>query len=263
MKATRAPSEAVQVSDRSKSRHSEAPPLISKKRSSMGATPGKFKVAAPPPKERSRPQASECPRSSRVAVSKPARAAGGKRPLRAALSKKNWPPPVLSKLQRGPETPFCGSSLSGLRERRLSATSRSEERRVGTECRSRCDWSSDVCSSDLELAAAGAQQAPARTRDSLLRIVAERPARETAVGHLYRQFIHRKAAHQEAVAVALLHHIVAAGKRETPLVAFGFCHLRDGAARVVEDDIDALVARREEEDSARRQVGEHHVAGPA
>src|SRR5262252_6580046 len=26
---------------------------------------------------------------------------------------------------------------------------RSEERRVGRECRSRCDWSSDVCSSDL------------------------------------------------------------------------------------------------------------------
>src|SRR5882672_9772451 len=31
---------------------------------------------------------------------------------------------------------------------------RSEERRVGKECRSRCDWSSDVCSSDL---APGAQ----------------------------------------------------------------------------------------------------------
>src|SRR5476649_549334 len=29
---------------------------------------------------------------------------------------------------------------------------RSEERRVGKECRSRCDWSSDVCSSDLFLA---------------------------------------------------------------------------------------------------------------
>src|SRR5882672_11188088 len=29
---------------------------------------------------------------------------------------------------------------------------RSEERRVGKECRSRCDWSSDVCSSDLGLA---------------------------------------------------------------------------------------------------------------
>jgi len=27
--------------------------------------------------------------------------------------------------------------------------SRSEERRVGKECRSECDWSSDVCSSDL------------------------------------------------------------------------------------------------------------------
>src|SRR5476649_1026148 len=33
----------------------------------------------------------------------------------------------------------------------FSATDRqrSEERRVGKECRSRCDWSSDVCSSDL------------------------------------------------------------------------------------------------------------------
>src|SRR5262252_6552427 len=29
---------------------------------------------------------------------------------------------------------------------------RSEERRVGKECRSRCDWSSDVCSSDLSIA---------------------------------------------------------------------------------------------------------------
>src|SRR5215218_1305904 len=32
---------------------------------------------------------------------------------------------------------------------------RSEERRVGKECRSRCDWSSDVCSSDLLDQAAG------------------------------------------------------------------------------------------------------------
>src|SRR5215204_4168930 len=30
------------------------------------------------------------------------------------------------------------------------AVSRSEERRVGKECRSLCDWSSDVCSSDLD-----------------------------------------------------------------------------------------------------------------
>src|SRR5476649_1507402 len=29
------------------------------------------------------------------------------------------------------------------------AYARSEERRVGKECRSLCDWSSDVCSSDL------------------------------------------------------------------------------------------------------------------
>src|SRR5215204_2166871 len=31
----------------------------------------------------------------------------------------------------------------------VAPISRSEERRVGKECRSRCDWSSDVCSSDL------------------------------------------------------------------------------------------------------------------
>src|SRR6476646_5601330 len=35
--------------------------------------------------------------------------------------------------------------------RPLGATVRSEERRVGKECRSRCDWSSDVCSSDLRI----------------------------------------------------------------------------------------------------------------
>src|SRR5476649_1757833 len=32
---------------------------------------------------------------------------------------------------------------------------RSEERRVGKECRSLCDWSSDVCSSDLHKAGVG------------------------------------------------------------------------------------------------------------
>src|SRR5882672_4971457 len=31
----------------------------------------------------------------------------------------------------------------------ISNACRSEERRVGKECRSLCDWSSDVCSSDL------------------------------------------------------------------------------------------------------------------
>src|SRR5882672_10019127 len=32
----------------------------------------------------------------------------------------------------------------------VAFTLRSEERRVGKECRSLCDWSSDVCSSDLD-----------------------------------------------------------------------------------------------------------------
>src|SRR5882672_4454941 len=36
------------------------------------------------------------------------------------------------------------------RSTRLSSCRRSEERRVGKECRSLCDWSSDVCSSDLD-----------------------------------------------------------------------------------------------------------------
>src|SRR5882672_7586433 len=36
-----------------------------------------------------------------------------------------------------------------LRDEAMREVERSEERRVGKECRSRCDWSSDVCSSDL------------------------------------------------------------------------------------------------------------------
>src|SRR6202012_4008386 len=35
----------------------------------------------------------------------------------------------------------------------VAVETRSEERRVGKECRSLCDWSSDVCSSDLSVAA--------------------------------------------------------------------------------------------------------------
>src|SRR5260221_81958 len=37
----------------------------------------------------------------------------------------------------------------------IEYATRSEERRVGKECRSRCDWSSDVCSSDLAQASHG------------------------------------------------------------------------------------------------------------
>src|SRR5215211_7909509 len=41
------------------------------------------------------------------------------------------------------------SRRSSSGSRMCGAGGRSEERRVGKECRSRCDWSSDVCSSDL------------------------------------------------------------------------------------------------------------------
>src|SRR5476649_101545 len=45
----------------------------------------------------------------------------------------------------------CGTGFLRLPQSRAPSVrrSRSEERRVGKECRSRCDWSSDVCSSDL------------------------------------------------------------------------------------------------------------------
>src|SRR5882672_1126589 len=51
----------------------------------------------------------------------------------------------------------AASLSAALSERHASQTNllledfgpRSEERRVGKECRSLCDWSSDVCSSDL------------------------------------------------------------------------------------------------------------------
>src|ERR687893_171831 len=55
-------------------------------------------------------------------------------------------------------TAITGDSMDGMEEVRIIASiataitvapKRSEERRVGKECRSRCDWSSDVCSSDL------------------------------------------------------------------------------------------------------------------
>src|SRR5437588_747097 len=47
-----------------------------------------------------------------------------------------------------------GASLSG-RDSPRGSPRRSEERRVGKEWRSLCDWSSDVCSSDLTALALG------------------------------------------------------------------------------------------------------------
>src|SRR5437588_803660 len=47
--------------------------------------------------------------------------------------------------------PVKGLNFAGCaREIEKNLGKRSEERRVGKECRSLCDWSSDVCSSDLE-----------------------------------------------------------------------------------------------------------------
>src|SRR5882672_8112311 len=43
----------------------------------------------------------------------------------------------------------CSTSTPGRSIRSSRGSKRSEERRVGKECRSLCDWSSDVCSSDL------------------------------------------------------------------------------------------------------------------
>src|SRR5215204_4112147 len=49
-------------------------------------------------------------------------------------------------------SPRCRSTSASCSRRPWTAcgATRSEERRVGKECRSRCDWSSDVCSSDLD-----------------------------------------------------------------------------------------------------------------
>src|SRR5699024_7955175 len=46
-------------------------------------------------------------------------------------------------------SPFGTSKTSGVNLSKASSICRSEERRVGKEVRSKRDWSSDVCSSDL------------------------------------------------------------------------------------------------------------------
>src|SRR6202049_3402301 len=54
--------------------------------------------------------------------------------------------------QRSDEYPVPKSSSASETPIPLSfSMKRSEERRVGKECRYQCDWSSDVCSSDLIL----------------------------------------------------------------------------------------------------------------
>src|SRR5215211_6617330 len=59
------------------------------------------------------------------------------------------PPTMAPGTEVSPPRISTGSALSATIES-AKLTSRSEERRVGKECRSLCDWSSDVCSSDLD-----------------------------------------------------------------------------------------------------------------
>src|SRR5882757_5088679 len=47
---------------------------------------------------------------------------------------------------------------SGHTMKSAPARCRSEERRVGKECRYWCDWSSDVCSSDLDATGIGGRE---------------------------------------------------------------------------------------------------------
>src|SRR5476649_513920 len=51
--------------------------------------------------------------------------------------------------EKWPESTRCRACGSIPMQNRPMMSNRSEERRVGKECRSLCDWSSDVCSSDL------------------------------------------------------------------------------------------------------------------
>src|SRR5215211_13718 len=87
----------------------------------------------------------------------PMRTAGGGTTLRSAFRCSSSPTTLVNPSQSKAE-PRSRSSPTGSKPHssklgRPPATgtcSRSEERRVGKECRSLCDWSSDVCSSDLE-----------------------------------------------------------------------------------------------------------------
>src|SRR5919202_1683739 len=69
--------------------------------------------------------------------------------------------PLVLVSNRGPVTyQDDGSVKRGTGGLVTALTGRSEERRVGKECRSLCDWSSDVCSSDLLRYAFGAGLQP-------------------------------------------------------------------------------------------------------
>src|SRR5476649_444518 len=67
-------------------------------------------------------------------------------------SRGSWPAPNYTEFAAPHQSPRVVAETAGSERSQISSKRwlmRSEERRVGKECRSRCDWSSDVCSSDL------------------------------------------------------------------------------------------------------------------
>src|SRR5882672_7966564 len=77
-------------------------------------------------------------------------------PATASSSSASAAKPIASSIALGDTTATASGSTADAAPTSKSLTAatanganRSEERRVGKECRSRCDWSSDVCSSDL------------------------------------------------------------------------------------------------------------------
>src|SRR5882672_10284107 len=59
------------------------------------------------------------------------------------------PGECFERVRDSPRSPYSRSHWR--LPRTVSCSRRSEERRVGKEYRSLCDWSSDVCSSDLDV----------------------------------------------------------------------------------------------------------------
>src|SRR5476649_1498549 len=66
-----------------------------------------------------------------------------------------WTTPASPISHRATSGPSPSRTSLTTTKRNSTSASRSEERRVGKECRSLCDWSSDVCSSDLDVDYAG------------------------------------------------------------------------------------------------------------
>src|SRR4051812_34838827 len=117
---------------------------------------------------------------------------------------------------------------------------------------------------EKDLVAARRQQGPARAARALLRIVLEPLAGEAPVRDLHHLGADLHLPDEERVLEPLLDDVIARGERELPRRAGRLRHLRHRLAGAVEDDIDALVRRAEEEPSARRiELRQDHIARAA